>query len=108
MSQDNLVRFLVQIGSNPELHGKCKDGITAAQLIELDANNDFEFDEKDLRDGATLSDDKLAEIIGGASASKAETCSFERLRYCCKSAAEASIRFASENPTSYFKIGPPC
>ena len=108
MSQDNLVRFLVQIGSNPELHVKCKDGITAAQLIELGADNGFVFDEKDLRDGATLSDDELAEIIGGASRSKPETSTFERLRYCCKSAGEASAGFVQTNPSSYFKVGPPC
>jgi predicted ribosomally synthesized peptide with nif11-like leader len=108
VSQDNLVKFLARIGNTPELHGKCKDGITAAQLIELGAENGFVFDLDDLRDGATLSDDEMAAIVGGASASKAGTREFERLRYCCKSAVEASAGFAAENPTAYFKVGPPC
>ena len=51
MSQDNLVKFLARIGNTPELHGKCKDGITAVQLIELGAENGFVFDLDDLRDG---------------------------------------------------------
>jgi len=46
----------------------------------LGAENGFVFDQDDLRDGATLCDDEMAAIIGGASASKAGTREFERLR----------------------------
>jgi hypothetical protein len=35
ITSESLIKFLTAIGNNPELHDKCGDGITAAQLIEL-------------------------------------------------------------------------